>query len=123
MIRPSPKDWLITEVSQNRKVLITSVNNPRVKTINPQLRNFNRGPTKAFTRPKIKAIQSRETTPPDRSRPGRIQTARYKATALIASRMINFVIAFPLSLFYVCIRQGNREVASSAHPQKGAPRI
>ena len=31
IIKPNPNDWPITLVSQNRKVLITSVNKPSVK--------------------------------------------------------------------------------------------
>src|ERR1044071_9434463 len=86
----------MTLVSQNMKVLITSVNKPRVSAISGQVRMEIKGRSSAFTNPKISASQIMETSPLFRSIPGRIRIARYNAIALTAQRRINFVMDSPL---------------------------
>src|SRR4026208_2227108 len=96
-------------VNQNRKVLMTSVNRPRVNMISPQVRNWSSGLNSAFTTPKINASQRIETRLPRKSIPGTIKTARYNAIALIAKRSMNFVIVAPL------VYQGDSHLQDDRH--------
>jgi hypothetical protein len=54
-VNPTPKRSPIQPESQNKKVLMIRVNNPKVRRIRGQVKNFSKGPKKAFTTPKIKA--------------------------------------------------------------------
>jgi len=89
---PKPTARPMTLVNQNRNVLITRVNKPRVKIISGQVSIEINGRNSALTRPKISASHKIETRSLLRSMPGKMRTARYSAIALIAQRRINFVI-------------------------------
>jgi hypothetical protein len=54
-VKPTPNISPMRPESQNKKVLISNVNNPKVSRIKGQVKNFNKGPKKALTTPKIKA--------------------------------------------------------------------
>jgi hypothetical protein len=92
MVKAIPNDCPIALVNQNRNVLMTSVNNPNVRMINGQVNMLIKGLTSAFTKPKMSASQMIELGALARPIPGKSSTARYKATALIAQRSMNFVM-------------------------------
>ena len=90
-----PIDWPICPVNQNRRVLTKRVYRPNVSKLIKHPKNFSKRPIILCTNQKMSASHNIETRLSLRSTPGTIRTTRYRATALMIQRRINFVISTP----------------------------
>ena len=81
-------------VSQNRKVLITSVNRPSVRIMRGQVSNWISGRKRALISPKISASQRIETRSLLKSIPGRIREKLRKASEKAARTGMDASVEF-----------------------------